>query len=387
MKIILDLRKYDGVVGGVEQGALQIAKNMSSDGNECVLVCKQSREAEVRDLLGERDGLKIVTVDIDTHAICAENRALDAGFFQDLAVEEGADLIHYFYNWSFPKNKKVPTVLTVHDVIPFTFQEAMADDVHKNIYKPGITEACELNDIIATVSEFSKKDISETVGVSIEKLRVVYNGLREPAAFDQAVMDGVTEKFGLEKGYILNAGGIHERKNIARMVQGFAGLVKDHGYEGKLLITGAASGAPYQEEQRVICDKAIADAGMQDRVVFGGFVSEDELDNLLRQADVFIYPSLYEGFGIPILESMKVSTPCVTSNVTAMPEVAGGAALLVDPTSVEEITDALARLIEDEDLKADLLAKGRIRADEFSWERNGREYLGLYKEVVEAREE
>ncbi|OVE77027.1 hypothetical protein BVX97_00085, partial [bacterium E08(2017)] len=369
------------VVGGVEQGALRIADNMSKDGNECVVVCKASREAEVRDLLEDRPGLKIVTVDVESHAMCEENEALDSGFFQDLAEAEGAELIHYFYNWSFPQNKKVPCLLTVHDVIPFTFQEAMPDEIHKNIYKPGIKRACELNDMIATVSEFSRQDIAKTVGVPLEKIRVVYNGLREPAGHNQDIMNDLTKRFGLENGYILNAGGIHERKNIVRMVQAFAKLV-NNGYAGKLLITGKASGAPYQEEQRAICDAAIAEAGMQDRVIFGGFVTEDELDNLLGSADIFIYPSLYEGFGIPILEAMKLKTPVVTSTVTAMPEVAGGAAMLADPESVESMTACMKSLLEDDALRAELIEKGLAQSAEFSWDRNGREYMAIYEEMT-----
>lgn len=382
MKIILDFRKYDGTVGGVEQGALQIARNVPDHGGDVVLVCKKSRESEVEKLLEGENGVKVVPIDIDTHAMCEENEAIDSGLLQDLAVSEKADLIHFFYNWSFPENKKVPCLLTIHDVIPFTFREAMDPHVHQHIYKPGIKRACELNDLIATVSEFSRQDIAKTVGVPLDKIRVVHNGLREPAEFDQSIMDGLTGRFGLENGYVLNAGGIHERKNIARMVQAFAVLVKDRAYPGKLLITGKASGAPYQDEQRAICDAAIDQAGMGDRVIFGGFVSEDELDMLLNRADVFIYPSLYEGFGIPILEAMKLSTPVVTSNVTAMPEVAGGAALLVDPYSVEDMAGAISRLLEDQQLRADLVAKGLIRAKEFSWEKNGRQYMDIYGELV-----
>ena len=122
---------------------------------------------------------------------------------------------------------------------------------------------------------------------------------------------------------------------------------------------------------------------MENRVIFPGFVSEQELDILLRIADVLIYPSLYEGFGIPILEAMKLGTPVITSNVTAMPEVAGDAAILVDPYSVEEMASAISRLLQDKVLRNELITKGKERSAGYSWDSTCRQYLNLYEEIAE----
>ncbi|MFC1498419.1 glycosyltransferase family 4 protein [Verrucomicrobiota bacterium] len=383
MKIIMDFRKYDGVIGGVEQGALQITKHVARKGGEVLLACKEIRKNDVRHLFDSMDGITVVPIPISSHSISVANARIDSGFFQDLAEREGADLIHFFYNWSFPFRKKVPSVLTIHDVIPFTFREAMGAFRNRFIYKPSLRMACRLNNVITTVSEYSKKDISEKTGTPLSKINVIYNGLRNPDTLDSEIKIQLEKKFNLENGCILNVGGIHERKNIPRLIEAFAEFVKNKGYKGNLLITGSVSGAPYQEKMKKICDEAITRANMKGRVIFTGFISEKELDILLEIADVFIYPSLYEGFGIPILESMQAGTPVITSAATAMPEVADGAAILVDPYNVEQMALELSRVLCDKSLRNDLIAKGKKRARTFSWEKNGGEYMDLYKKVIE----
>lgn len=134
---------------------------------------------------------------------------------------------------------------------------------------------------------------------------------------------------------------------------------------------------------RRLCDRGIREAGVEERVVFTEFISEEELDSLFRMPDMLVYPSLYEGFGIPVLEAMKVGVPVVTSNTSAIPEVAGGAALLVDPTDVQALSAAMARVLNDKSLRAELKAKGIERAREFTWDRNAESYLAIYKALAE----
>lgn len=382
MRIILDLRKFDGVVGGVEQGAIQIAKHSIAGGHEVLLLCKQRNLGQVEALLGGRPGLRIVPLPVRSHVISFANARLDAGFIQDLAERERADLVHFFYNWSFPYRKKVACLLTIHDVIPFTYREAMPFLRNHGLYRPGLRIACRLNDAIATVSDYSRRDIARKTGTPLEKIHVVPNGLREPAPPDPAREAELAAKHGLADGFVLNVGGIHERKNIPRLIRAFARLVRAEGYPGRLVITGSTAGAPYQERMKQACDATVAEAGLAERVVFTGFVPEDDLDLLMRRAQVLVYPSLYEGFGIPILEAMKVGTPVVTSSVTAMPEVAGDAALLVDPVDVDAIADGIAQVLRDADLRRTLQRRGLERAAAYSWEAACRQYLDLYADLV-----
>lgn len=382
MKIVLDFRKYDGVAGGVEQGAKQIVLNATMEGHKILMVCKKIRLEQIKELFGgEHKNLTLVPVDIESHAISRQNADLDSHFFQDLAEKENADIIHFFYNWSFPSVKKVPCVLTLHDVIPYTFREAMGWFRNVFIYKKAIRKACRLNDVVVTVSEYSKQDIANKVGVPLSKIRVVYNGLRTPAEKDPDLQSQLEQKFNLQNGFMLNIGGIHERKNIPRLIQAFAKVVSNEDYKGNLLITGSVSGAPYQEKMRKICHAEVVAAGLEGQVVFTGFIPDDELDILLNQASMLIYPSLYEGFGIPILEAMHAGIPVITSNMTAMPEIAGDAGMLVDPLSFDDMAAAMSQLLKDDALRTDLISKGKNRVAGFSWEKNWNEYLALYQEL------
>lgn len=384
MKIIMDFRKFDGVIGGVERGVVEITKYVATHGHQVVLLCKENRFSEIENIFENVPNLTLVPLQVLTHAMSLKNAWIDSKTVQDIAEEAGADVIHFPYNWSFPFAKKAPSILTVHDVIPFTYREAMGLFRNLFLYKPGIKQACRLNNVIATVSEFSKQDIVKKVGVPAHKIRVIPNGLREPSEPDARMDADIDVRFGLEDGFILSVGGIHERKNIIRLTHAFSRLVNQRGYPGKLVITGNVSGAPYQVKMKKLCDAAVKEAGMEERIVFTGFIPDEELDSLMRRAAFLIYPSLYEGFGIPILEAMKVGTPVLTSNLTAMPEVAGGAAILVDPYDVEEIVSAMSKLLQNNTLRGELVRKGVERAKHYSWERTSEQYLELYKEVCDS---
>jgi glycosyltransferase involved in cell wall biosynthesis len=374
-------RKYDGVVGGVEQGVVQVTRYLLRNGHSVVLLCKKRNEQQVETLFSDMPDLKIIPLRVDSHVMSEENAHLDSHDIQDIAESENANLIHFPYNWSFPKRKKRPSVLTIHDVIPFTFREAMDEHTNLHKYRPGITRACQLNDAIATVSEFSKKDISEKVGVPLDKINVIYNGLRVPHPVDNNLEAELKRRFRLADRFILNVGGIHERKNIIRLIQAYAGLVKDFDYTGNLVITGKASGHPYQEEMRDRCNTAVKENGVQDKVIFTEFITEKELDSFFRMADLLIYPSLYEGFGIPVLEAMLVDTPVITSTVSALPEIAGNAALLVDPSNEKEMLAAMIKLMQSEKMRRELSVKGKERAQSFTWDRNAEMYMDLYRKV------
>ena len=214
-------------------------------------------------------------------------------------------------------------------------------------------------------------------------IRVIPNGIREPAKPSGALEKSLKERFRLENGYILNVGGIHERKNLVRLIHAFSRLAREHGYPGKLLITGTVSGFPYIEKMKRLCDAVVKERGMEERVIFTGFVSDEELDTLLRRAHFLVYPSLHEGFGMPIIEAMQVGTPVVASGIGGTAEVAGDAALLVDPYNIDEITFEMSRLLLGHKLHAELSEKGIERASSYSWVRTSEKYLELYEELSE----
>lgn len=378
----MDFRKYDGIVGGVEQVVLNITKGVTSKGHNVIILCKKKILEKTQDLFRDFTNLKIIPLDAPNHSISKENEILDSTTIQDIAEKEGAGLIHFPYNWSFPSNKKVPTILTIHDVIPFTFREAMDEHTNKHIYKPAIKRACELNDVVVTISDFSKRDIAERAGTPIEKIQVIPNGLRILSELDKTLEENLTKNLGLNNGFILNVGGIHERKNIVRLIYAFGKFVKQTEYKGKLLITGNVSGAPYQEKMKKLCDEAVRQTGMNEKIIFTGFISDEELDTLFRITEFIIYPSLYEGFGMPVLEGMKAGVPVITSNTTAMPEVAADAALLINPEDIDDMASAMSKLFNNKTLKDELVQKGKKQTNKYSWEITVNEYIALYEKVI-----
>jgi glycosyltransferase involved in cell wall biosynthesis len=382
MNIIMDFRKFDGVVGGVEQGVVQVVSHASSLGHKVTLLSKSARINEVRALFAGDQKINHFPIKVKHHGISMKNAYHDTVTIQKVAQREHADIIHFPYNWSFPFVKKFPSILTIHDVIPFTFREAMGYFKNHLVYKPAIRIAACLNTVITTVSEFSKGDICQKLGVPEEKIRVIPNGLRVP---DIPVTDEkkhLLDRYDAHDGYVLNVGGIHERKNEPRLIRAFSLLVKKEGYQGKLIITGSVSGAPYQEKMKKICDRAVSETDMAQRVVFTGFISEKELDHLYSCAQIFIYPSLYEGFGIPVLEAMKIGTPVITSNIAVMKEVAGDAAVLIDADNTEEIAGAMNTLLNEKSFARELIQKGKKRAAHYSWDKTANEYLALYEHTA-----
>jgi len=379
MKLVMDFRKFYGVIGGVERFVIQITKFMSKKGHRVLLLSRRKHSQELTEIFSDDPNIEIIPLPVDSESISLSNAWIDSVTSQNIARKEGADIIHFPYNWAFPFRKKVPSVLTVHDVIPLTSREAMGFFTNHFLYKPGIRFACRLNNVITTVSEFSKSEIVQKTGIPAEVIRVIPNGLREPAAPNRELETYLYEKFGLSNGFILCVGGIHERKNIVRLIHAFSNLTQHYGYSGKLLVTGSTSGHPYVEKMKRRCDEIVRETKMDERVTFTGFITDEQLDTLFRRAGFLIYPSLYEGFGVPIIEAMQVGTPVITSNIGGTKEVAGDAAILVDPYNVDEITSQMARLIGDHDLRKELSIKGRGRAGLYSWSKTAEEYLNLYK--------
>ena len=217
---------------------------------------------------------------------------------------------------------------------------------------------------IVTVSEFTKKDVIQHYKIDASKIDVCYNGCREefkPISIieKEKILKQNTE--GIP--YFLYVGAVHPRKNVHRLIEAFDVFKKQHSSPLKLIICGRF--AWQTGEVKTAFDKAFH----QKDIIFTGYVSDEEVVQLTAAAQVFVYVSNFEGFGIPILEAMHCDVPIITSNTSSMPEVAGDAALLVNPESVEEIANALSQLAFDANLRQYLIEKGRIQRTKFSWEK------------------
>ena len=216
---------------------------------------------------------------------------------------------------------------------------------------------------ILTVSEFSKKDICECYGINPEKIDVAYNGANEIfTPVSEEVKFEVRRKYSEGKPYLMFVGSLHPRKNLARLFTAFDIFKKRNNNEVKLVIVGNKKWwtEPIKNAYDAMAHK--------DDVVFAGRLSAEDLHLVTAAALASVYVSYFEGFGIPIVEAFKCDTPVITSNVTSMPEVAGDAALLVDPFKEESIADAMEKVL-DEDVRKSLIEKGRIRRNDFSWDK------------------
>jgi glycosyltransferase involved in cell wall biosynthesis len=257
----------------------------------------------------------------------------------------------------------VPTVVAIHDVNFEHYPKSIPWSMYKflHYYSPRYAHKAKR---IITVSEFSKKDISEQYGIDPAKIDVVYNGANEDyKPVSDQVKISIRDKYSSGEEYFLYVGSIHARKNMENMMNAYDEFKKKHHTHHKFLIVGNKKWWTDSME------KTYQSLTFKNDVIFMGRVPMDELLKITASAFALVYVPFFEGFGIPITEAMKCEVPVITSNITSMPEVAGDAALLIDPFSVASITSAMEKLVNNEKLRTELIGKGKVQATVFYWQR------------------
>lgn len=295
-------------------------------------------------------------------------------------ASESVDLLHSPY-FASPLRPNVPTVVTIHDVIPLVLPE-YARPLHVRIYMSLVSVAARKASAILTVSETSKNDIVRTLGIPAERVHVTYNATDSSLrpVYDEATLDSVREAHGITGNFLLYFGGFDVRKNVERIILAYQAALPSFLRPCQLVIAGSLSlvGHPLYPDPRPL----IRRLGLEGKVIVTGKISEEEKPNLYSAATGFVFPSLYEGFGMPVLEAMACGTPVITSDTSSLPEVAGDAALLVDPTSVDALAGAIVRLMTDPALREDLKSRGIHRASQFSWDTSAAKTLEVYRQVA-----
>jgi glycosyltransferase involved in cell wall biosynthesis len=290
-----------------------------------------------------------------------------------------ADLLHEPH-YVLPPLTRCRTVVTIHDCIHLRFPEYLPSRAAFAYAHAMIRLAARKADRVLTVSEASKRDILHYTGVAADKVTVIHNGLdsRFAAVPDAAAIDRVQQRFQLDHPFVLYVGNIKPHKNLERLIAAFAAARPD-GPEGLKLVVIGDETSNYPSVRQ-----AVHRHRLDKHVRFFGFQPASTLVIFYRLARAFVFPSLYEGFGLPPLEAMANETPVVTSNVSSLPEVAGDAALLVDPYDVVSIADGIRRAVTDEPLRQALIARGRERARQFSWTKAAADTLAVYRHVLGA---
>ena len=293
---------------------------------------------------------------------------------------ERADLFHSPH-YVLPPLTPCKSVVTIHDCIHLRFPQYLRNRLGYGYARTSLWMATHQSNRILTVSEASKRDILDYFHVPPEKIDVIYNGIDE--LFSELPSDEdigrVRERYQLDDPFILYAGNIKPHKNIERTIEAFHLLRRSAEFDSVKLVIIGDEIAKYAALRH-----AVHRHKLHKYVRFFGFVQDRTLAILYRLAAVFVFPSLYEGFGLPPLEAMASGTPVITSNVSSLPEVVGDAALLVDPLQPEAISEAMRRVLTDSALRDDLRARGLVRARQFSWERSIHRVREIYSEVLDA---
>ncbi len=219
---------------------------------------------------------------------------------------------------------------------------------------------------IATVSEYSKKDISENYKIDLNKIDVVYNGINDFfKPVDEFKKIATRKKFANGCEYFVYVGSVNPRKNITTLVKAFAEFKKEKNSKIKLVVAGPAAWGMSDTYAMI---KA---AGVEGEVIFTNRLSNEDMALVLGSALAMTFIPYYEGFGIPLVEAMAAEVPIITSNVTSLPEIAGDAALLVNPKEITEVKNAMVKIVQDEALRNSLIEKGKLQREKFSWEKSG----------------
>jgi len=294
-----------------------------------------------------------------------------------LLKRERVDLFHAPH-YVLPPLVGCPSVVTIHDCIHLMFPQYLPNRWALTYARTSITMAARRATRVLTVSESSKRDILRFVDVPPGKIDVIYNSFdpRFGVEPDADTVDRVRERYQLQSQFVLYAGNVKPHKNLERLIEAFH-IVRSRGLEQLKLILIGDEISKYTALRR-----AVHRHQLHNYVRFLGYLPEDTLAVMYRLAGVFVFPSLYEGFGLPPLEAMASGTPVVTSNVSSLPEVAGDAAVLVDPYSAEAIADGMYRVLTDNNLRSDLRRRGPERARQFSWESSVRRVREIYGQVL-----
>ncbi|KJU87424.1 group 1 glycosyl transferase [Candidatus Magnetobacterium bavaricum] len=267
---------------------------------------------------------------------------------------------------------RMKTVVTVHDMSHEYFPETFHPDVLSYL-KRYLAEAASNAHTLIAVSENTKMDIVKFLHVDPSKIKVTHVGVSEDfhLIHDLNLLNAIKGKYNLPDNFVFALGTIQPRKNISRLLQAFAALCDNPSFKHRLVISGA-----YGWKNKDVYS-SIAGLGITDRVSFTGYVAQGDLPVIYNLADVFVYPSLYEGFGSPVIEAMACGVPVVTSNVSSIPEVAGNCALLVNPTNVNDIAMAIEKILSDSNLRQSLTTQALQHVRKFTWQRCATETLAV----------
>ncbi|WP_459201917.1 glycosyltransferase family 4 protein [Methanococcus sp. CF] len=273
------------------------------------------------------------------------------------------------------KLKHSKYVITVHDIFGIKLNSKNYETYKKVAYRLLLPKTLESADKIIAVSENTKNDLINHFKIPPNKIKVIYNAADKTfAKLNEIEISDIKKKYAINYSFILYVGGLAAHKNIIRLIEAY-NILKKLGVTHKLVLAGVKR-YKYKE-----IFETIEKLNLQNDVIFTGYVPDEDLPGLYNAADLFVYPSLYEGFGIPPLEAMQCGTPVITSNTSSLPEVVGDAGIMVNPYDVDELANKMYEVLTNEYLRKEMSKKGLERAKLFSWKKCAEEHIKVYEEV------
>jgi glycosyltransferase involved in cell wall biosynthesis len=295
--------------------------------------------------------------------------------FPRLVRRAELDLLHSLH-YTQPVLLGCPSIVTIHDMTFFLFP-----DLHtrsKRMFFPfAIRSSVRRADALIAISESTRQDSIRLLGVSPQKIFTTQLGITDEfrVVKDNELLVKVREKYDLPEAFVLYVGLVEPRKNIPFLIRAYKSLV-DEGIKHNLVIVGRIGWM----SQEVF--KQIEELGLEDRVQFTGYMPQDDLPMVYNLASLFVYPTKYEGFGLPALEAMACGTPVVTTAISSLPEIVGDAGMLIPPGDEQALAGAMAEVLSDPSLYNQLRTRGLQRSEHFTWERTAQETLKVYQQVL-----
>ncbi|WP_461207114.1 glycosyltransferase family 4 protein [Clostridium sp. DL1XJH146] len=286
--------------------------------------------------------------------------------------------IHHFFSFTVPYKIKGKVIVTVYDMVYKKFPETMEKENLEYLEK-NVERSVKRANIVITISENAKREIIEYTNIDSNKIKVVYPGV-DIAPYvtgtDYSKYSQIKNKYNLPDKYLLYLGTLEPRKNISLLIEAFSMYKKSNTDDIKLVIAGK-KGWMYDD----IFNK-VKELNINKEVVFTNYVDESDKPEIYKNSKAFIFPSLYEGFGIPVLEAMASGVPVITSSSSSLPEVAGNAAVLIDPKNVNSIYKAIKNVLNDSKLRREMIIKGKEQCTKFTWQKSVEKLCEIYKELV-----
>jgi glycosyltransferase involved in cell wall biosynthesis len=371
MRIALDARLSYYVQAGITQYTLNLIQALAAIDSENEYLILQ-RRPDQRTIVSQSNFRRVPLFAPTHHPLEQYLLALELPLQGKMDVVHCTDFIPPFYY-------RGPTVITIHDLAFLLYPHFLTRKAAR--YYGLIDRAVRRADHVIAVSESTKRDIVRLTGTPERKITVIYEAADAVYApiHDPEVLDRIHQKYHLPEQYVLFVGTIEPRKNLPTLIRAYKGLIDNYKSEADLVIVGK-QGWLYDDVYLLV-----EQLGLQKRVHLLGRVPGVDLLYLYNASRMLVLPSYYEGFGLPPLEAMACGVPVVVSDTSVMPEVVGDAALRVAHEDVEGFTVAMWRLLTDDDLRSDMIAKGHKRVKCFSWERAARETLEVYRKVTEKR--